>query len=88
VTLDWRDTLFGAVVTAVLFAAGRSLVALYLGRAGVSSAYGAAGSLVLLLLWIYYSALIVLLGAEITAVYARRRRHERPASARVGPKAA
>lgn len=73
VTLGWRETLFGGITTAVFLVAGKSLLALYLGRAGVTSAYGAAGSLVLLLLWIYYSSLIMLFGAEVTAVYARRR---------------
>jgi membrane protein len=72
-TLGWRESLFGGVLTAALFLVGKSLLALYLGRAGVTSAYGAAGSLVLLLLWIYYSWIIVLVGAEVTAVYARRR---------------
>jgi len=73
VTLRWHDALFGGAITATLFAVGKALLALYLGRAGLTSAYGAAGSVVLLLLWIYYSALIVLVGAEVTAVYARRR---------------
>jgi membrane protein len=62
----------GAAVTAFLFAAGKTAIGLYLGGAGVRSAYGAAGSFVLLLLWIYYSAQIFLFGAEFTEVYSRR----------------
>jgi membrane protein len=73
IRLDWRDVWLGAAVTALLFTVGKSLIGLYLGRAGTTSVYGAAGSLVLLLLWIYYSAQILFLGAEFTEVYARRR---------------
>jgi len=72
VRIEWRDVALGALVTAVLFGLGRSLIGLYLGRAGVTSVYGAAGSLVLVLLWIYYSAQLLLLGAEFTEVYSRR----------------
>jgi membrane protein len=61
----------GAVVTAVLFTLGRGAIALYLGLAGVATAYGAAGSLVAFVVWVYWSAQIVLLGAELTQVYAR-----------------
>lgn len=68
--IRWRDVWVGAAVTALLFSLGRFLIGLYLGRSSVSSAYGAAGSLVVLLLWIYYSAQILLLGAEFTQVYA------------------
>ncbi len=70
--IEWRDVWTGALVTAVLFVVGQALIALYLGRAGVASAYGAAGSLLVLLLWVYYSSLILLLGAEFTSVYAER----------------
>ncbi len=73
VEIAWRDVWTGAVVTALLFTVGKTIIGLYLGNSGVASAYGAAGALVLLLLWIYYSAQIVLLGAEFTQVYARRR---------------
>lgn len=66
----WRDVWVGSVVTALLFSLGRFLIGLYLGRSSVSSAYGAAGSLVVILLWIYYSAQILFLGAEFTQVYA------------------
>jgi membrane protein len=68
----WADIWIGAVITAVLFNLGKYLIALYLGHAAVGSAYGAAGSFVVLLLWIYYSTLILLLGAEFTQVYATR----------------
>jgi membrane protein len=66
----------GAAVTAILLAAGKTLIGMYLGSAGVRSAYGAAGSFVLMLLWIYYSAQIFLFGAEFTEVYSRQK--ERP----------
>jgi membrane protein len=72
VDLGWRDVILGASVTALLFTIGKSLIGLYLGRAGATSVYGAAGALVLVLLWIYYSAQILLLGAEFTDVYSRR----------------
>jgi membrane protein len=69
-TIAWRDVWIGAAVTAFLFAVGKSLIGLYLGRSSFSSAYGAAGSLIVLLLWIYYSAQIFLLGAEFTRAFA------------------
>jgi membrane protein len=70
--IRWRDVWVGALITAVLFNAGRLAIGLYLGHSAAGSAYGAAGSLVAVLLWIYYSSLILLLGAEFTQVYARR----------------
>jgi membrane protein len=70
VEIAWTDVWVGSVITAILFTAGKFLIGLYLGRSSVSSAYGAAGSLVIILLWIYYSAQIFLIGAEITKVYA------------------
>ncbi|MEX0741769.1 MAG: YihY/virulence factor BrkB family protein, partial [Phycisphaeraceae bacterium] len=72
VEVAWKDVLAGAFAAAVLFVIGKFLIGLYLGMAGVGSAYGAAGSLVVLLVWVYYSALILLLGAELTQVYVRR----------------
>ena len=72
VRLAWRDVWLGAVVTAMLFTVGKSVIGFWLGRAGTTSVYGAAGSLVLVLLWIYYSAQILFLGAEFTEVYSRR----------------
>lgn len=68
----WRDVWIGAFVTALMFTIGKLLIGLYLGRAGVSSGYGAAGSLVVLVIWVYYSASILLFGAEFTQVYAAR----------------
>jgi membrane protein len=68
----WRDVRVGAIATAILFMIGKYLIGLYIGRASVGSAFGAAGSLAVLLVWIYYSAQIVLLGAEFTRVYANR----------------
>ena len=81
VELAWRDVWLGAACTAILFTTGKSLIGIYLGRAGATSVYGAAGSLVLVLLWIYYSAQILLLGAEFTEVYSRRWGSRRTAGA-------
>ena len=72
VSVAWSDVLIGAAATALLFNIGKFLIGLYIGKSGVSSGYGAAGTLVVLLLWVYYSAQIFLLGAEFTWVYARR----------------
>jgi membrane protein len=68
----WRDVWQGSLVTAVLFTIGKFLIGLYLGKAGVASGFGAAGSIVVLLVWVFYSAQIFLLGAEFTWVYAHR----------------
>jgi membrane protein len=73
VRVDWEDVVIGSVITAALFAAGKFLIALYIGTAGVGSAYGAAGSLVVILVWVYYSSQIFLYGAEITRAYARQK---------------
>lgn len=70
VRIGWRDVWTGAAVTSLLFAVGKLLIGLYLGRSSVASAFGAAGSLVLVMVWVYYSAQIFLLGAEFTWVYA------------------
>ena len=70
VKILWRDVWTGAVLTAVLFLTGKWALGLYLGSGGVGSAYGAATSLISLLLWIYYSSQILLFGAEFTQVYA------------------
>lgn len=72
VQIQWRDVWIGALVTSLLFNGGKSLIGLYLGQMAVGSAYGAAGSFVVLLIWIYYSALICFYGAEFTQVFARR----------------
>ena len=69
--IAWRDVWLGAVITAVLFVFGKWGLGLYLGKAAPGSAYGAAGSLVILLIWVYWSAQILFLGAELTQVYAR-----------------
>jgi membrane protein len=74
VKLGWRDVAVGGMVTAILFSIGRYLIGIYLGQSSVGSAYGAAGSLVVLLVWVYYAALVVFLGAEVTRVLAYRRR--------------
>ncbi|HEU4700829.1 MAG TPA: YhjD/YihY/BrkB family envelope integrity protein, partial [Gemmatimonadales bacterium] len=69
VRLGWRDVWIGAAVTAVLFTVGKTLIGLYIGRTSTASTYGAAGSVVVVLLWVYYASQIVLLGAEFTRVY-------------------
>ncbi|MDF3036430.1 MAG: putative ribonuclease [Paucimonas sp.] len=69
VKIRWHDVWIGAVVTAFLFSIGKFVIGLYIGKSGVTSGYGAAGSLVVVLLWVYYSAQIFLLGAEFTWVY-------------------
>ena len=72
--IAWRDVAVGAVVTALVFSLGKLFIGLYLGRSGVASVYGVAGSLVLLLLWVYYSSMIILMGAGFTRVWSRRYR--------------
>ena len=74
VHIDWQDVWTGAIVTAVLFTAGKAAISLYIGRTGVGSAYGAAGSVMILLAWVYYSSQILFLGAEFTKLYAEQRR--------------
>lgn len=75
VLIRWSDVWAGAFVTALLFTIGKSLLGFYLGRASIGSSYGAAGSLVVLVVWVYYSAQILFLGAEFTQVQAHRRGH-------------
>jgi membrane protein len=70
--IEWRDVWFGAIVTSVLFDLGKLGLGLYLGKSAVSSSYGAAGSVLILLLWVYYSGLIFYFGAEFTKVYRDR----------------
>lgn len=72
VHLLWRDVLVGGFFIAILFVVGKFLIAIYLAHAGKASAYGAAGSLAVILMWTYYSALILLLGVEVTQVWVRR----------------
>ena len=72
VRVQWRDVWVGAGVTALLFTVGKHLIGLYIGKSSIASGYGAAGSLVVVLVWVYYSAQIFLLGAEFTWVYAHK----------------
>ena len=72
VQLAWRDVVIGAAVTALLFSIGKHLIGVYLGNSAATSMYGAAGSLLVVLVWVYYSAQIFLFGAEFTKVYALR----------------
>lgn len=72
VKVQWRDVWIGSIITAILFAIGKWALGLYLGSGAAASAYGAASSLITLLLWIYYSSQILLFGAEFTQVYARK----------------
>jgi membrane protein len=76
--ITWRDTILGAAFTAILFTAGKFAIGLYLGKAGISSTYGAAGSLVVVLVWVYYSAQVFFFGAEFTHVYALRKGSHSP----------
>ena len=72
VKIRWKDVWIGAAITALLFTFGKFLIGLYLGRGSLGSAYGAAGSLIVFLAWVFYSAQILLFGAEFTQVYARK----------------
>ncbi|HWM89137.1 MAG TPA: YihY/virulence factor BrkB family protein [Thermoanaerobaculia bacterium] len=72
VKVAWRDVWLGSLLTALLFVSGKTLIGLYLGSTSVASAYGAAGSLVVILLWVYYSSLIFFFGAEFTRVHSRQ----------------
>ena len=91
VRVSWGDVWVGAVVTALLFTAGRFLISLYIGKTGVASGFGAAGSVAVVFVWVYYSAQIFLVGAEFTWVYAQRfgsrRDHAEPTAedARIAP---
>ncbi len=67
----WHNVWVGALITAVMFVAGKYAISLYLGSRNMGTTYGAAGSLILIMMWIYYSALIFLFGAEITQAWAR-----------------
>ena len=89
VAVDWADVWIGAVVTALLFTAGKFLIGLYIGRSGVTSSFGAAGSLVVVIVWVYYSAQVFLMGAEFTWAYSltfgSRREQPVPVAAPVIP---
>lgn len=80
VRLGWRDVAIGSIVTAVLFAIGQRLIGLYLGNSTLASPFGAAGTIAIILVWVYYSTQIVLLGAELTRVFAADERGEPPPS--------
>ena len=71
VRVEWRDVWIGAAATSLLFNVGRFLIGLYIGKSGIASGFGAAGSLIIVFVWVYYSAQIFLMGAELTWVYAR-----------------
>lgn len=80
--IPWRDVWLGAIATSLLFVVGKWAIGFYLGRTAATSAYGAAGSIVVLLLWVYYASFIVLIGAELTHAYAKRlEKHSTPPQA-------
>jgi membrane protein len=85
IAISWGDVWIGALVTSLLFSFGKFVIGLYIGKSGVESSYGAAGALVVILVWVYYSSQIFLLGAEFTKVYAEshgsRKNSNRPAAA-------
>jgi membrane protein len=90
VELRWRDVVGGGIFTAVLFVIGKALIGAYLGRTSVSSSYGAAGSLIVILLWVYYSSQILFFGAEFTRAYfisSRRPLRPKPGAVLIGPPA-
>ena len=70
--IEWRDVWIGAAVTSLLFSMGKTLIGLYLGKASFGSEYGAAGSLVVFIIWVYYSAQVFFMGAEFTHGFAER----------------
>ena len=86
--LRWRDVMVGAAATTLVFLAGKSLIGWYIGSSAVASTYGAAGSLIVLLLWVYYSVQIFLFGAELTKAFANRygSKQSNPVPERLGPR--
>ena len=76
--IGWQDVWLGGLITAVLFTLGKTAIGFYLGQASVGSAYGAAGSLIALLVWVYYSALIMFFGAEFTHAWTIRHHEVTP----------
>ncbi len=72
VQVRWYDVWIGAAVTALLFTLGRFLIGLYIGKSGVASSFGAAGSLIVIFVWVYYSAQVFLMGAEFTWLFAKQ----------------
>ncbi|MET0292455.1 MAG: YihY/virulence factor BrkB family protein [Steroidobacteraceae bacterium] len=83
VKIAWYDVIIGSIVTALLFTIGKFFIGLYLGNSAVTSSYGAAGAIILILLWVYYSSVIFLIGAEFTKAFARR--HGSHAPSQPGP---
>jgi membrane protein len=71
--IDWYDVWLGAVVTAVLFELGKSAIGFYIGKQGLESTYGAAASIIVVLIWVYYSSQIILMGAEIAHAFAKHK---------------
>jgi uncharacterized BrkB/YihY/UPF0761 family membrane protein len=71
--IDWYDVWLRAIVTAALFEAGKSAIGFYIGKQGLDSTYGAAASIIVVLIWVYYSSQIILMGAEITHAFAKHR---------------
>jgi membrane protein len=71
--VDWYDVWLGAILTAVLFELGKSAIGLYIGKQGLESTYGAAASIIVVLIWVYYSSQIILMGAEVTHAFAKHR---------------
>jgi membrane protein len=71
--VDWHDVWLGAVITAVLFEVGKSAIGFYIGKQGLDSTYGAAASIIVVLIWVYYSSQIILMGAEVTHAFAKHR---------------
>ena len=69
--IDWRDVWLGAATTAILFELGKTAIGFYIGRQALESTYGAAASIIVVLIWVYYSSQIMLMGAEITHAFAR-----------------
>jgi membrane protein len=71
--VDWYDVWLGALLTAALFELGKSAIAFYIGKQGLQSTYGAAASIVVVLIWVYYTSQIILIGAEVTHAFAKHR---------------
>ena len=78
VRIAWRDVWFGAIATAVLFTVGKWLIGLYIAKSAVASPFGAAGTLVVVMVWVYYSSQIFFLGAEVTRAYSEMRAGKLP----------
>jgi membrane protein len=76
VQIKWKNTFVGAIITSLLFTIGKAVIGIYIGHSGVSSEYGAAASLIVLLLWVYYSSQILFFGAEFTKAYTLTRGDE------------